>query len=126
MQQQIPMKLSGFPKSDPDSHQFLCLQVLPPRLPFNCVFEVSVDPIQTDFGPFVPFWELRLPFTKTYLFPKKKIVKFSAEHSSSLWQKKKDFVDQSKVHLWCQAAQPLHSLWIVFYLDQIQTKAPIL
>lgn len=65
MQQQIPMKLGGFPKSDPDSHQFLCSQVFPPRLLFNCVFEVSVDPIQADFGPFVPLCNLRLPFTKT-------------------------------------------------------------
>lgn len=65
MQPQIPVKLGGFPKSDSESHQFLCTQVFPPRMSFKCVFEVSVYPVGADFGPFVPLCDLRLRFTKT-------------------------------------------------------------
>lgn len=54
-QQQIPMELGGFPKSDLDSQWLLCSQVFLPRLPFNYIFEDSVDPIQGDFGPFCPY-----------------------------------------------------------------------
>lgn len=65
MQQQIPVRLDGFPASGPDSRQFLCSQVLSPRQPFNCIFEVLVDPTQAYFGPFLPLCNFRLPLIKT-------------------------------------------------------------
>lgn len=59
-QQQIPMELGGLPKSDLDSQRLLCSQVFLPRLPFNYIFEGSVDPIQGHFGPFLPLCNSRL------------------------------------------------------------------
>lgn len=61
MQKQIPMKLDGLPKSDPDSYQFWCSHVFPPKLSFSCIFEVLVDPIEASLGVFVPLCDLRLP-----------------------------------------------------------------
>lgn len=103
MQQQMPVRLGGFPKSDPNSYQFLCRHIFPPRLPFKYIFDISVDQykyILDHLCPSSPF-ETQDCCAQRLSFPDEGNCKVS-EYSSSLFQKKKDFTDQSEVHLWCQ------------------------